>query len=249
VIGFALPSADTSAGRFLRFPLKLVSPTWTVRILRGPLRGKRWIAGSQRHAFWFGSYERHIQECMVREVRAGGVFFDIGANVGFYSLLSSFLVEPGKVFAFEPLPRNTAYFKKHVALNQRENIELLELALSDWNGKSQFELEKTGAMGKIHSGGSLSVDVVTLDALLQAQRVAPPNYMKMDIEGEEFKALLGAKVCFERYHPKLFLATHGREVHKQCCQVLTSWNYDLHVIAQESEDRAEILALPNPPKK
>jgi len=80
----------------------------TVPILQGPLRGKKWIVGSQRHAFWLGGYEPHLQRLIAREVKPGEIFYDVGANVGFYSLLASVLVGPGKVFAFEQLPANVA---------------------------------------------------------------------------------------------------------------------------------------------
>ena len=66
----------------------------------------------------------------------------------------------------------------------------------------------------------------------------------MDVEGAEFTALMGAKLCFERYRPKLFLATHGKGVHDDCCRLLRSWDFDLHIIGNSFEDRAELVASP-----
>ena len=108
MIDFSAVGPDTFAGKVVRFPFRLLPRGMTVPILQGPLRGKKWILGSQRHAFWLGSYEPHIQRLMVQELKKGSTFYDIGANVGFYSLLASFLVAPGKVFAFElSLKRNS----------------------------------------------------------------------------------------------------------------------------------------------
>jgi len=63
-----------------------------------------------------------------------------------------------------------------------------------------------------------------------------------DIEGAEFRALVGAKECFLRYKPVLFLATHGREVHDDCCRLLHSWHYELRTVEQSAPDRSELVA-------
>lgn len=216
----------------------------TIPILQGPLRGKRWIVGSQRHAFWLGTYEPDMQRLIADKVKFGTVFYDVGANVGFYSLLASTLVGPGLVVAFEPLPRNVDYLRRHLALNSAENVKVLQLAICERTGFALFRGERTGAMGKLEASGDIRVSTDTIDSLVHQGVIAPPNYLKMDIEGAEFKALLGASMCFERYQPVLFLATHGRQVHRDCCELLRSWHFDSTTISQHSEDRAEILALP-----
>ncbi len=77
-----------------------------MHVVQGPLRGKRWIAGSSNHGCWLGSYELAKQRKVIELVRPGMVCWDVGAHVGFYTLLFAELVGPlGRVFAFEPLPR------------------------------------------------------------------------------------------------------------------------------------------------
>jgi FkbM family methyltransferase len=245
VIDFsALPNTNL-LGRLSRYPLRILPGTMTVPILQGPLRGKKWIVGSQRHAFWLGSYEAHMQKLIACEVKKDAVFYDVGANVGFYSLLASTLVGPGKVFAFEPLPANVVHLYKHLALNAAKNVEVFELAICDRVGDAFFEQEGTGAMGRLQDKGNLRVGITTLDSLLQERKLPPPDYIKMDIEGAETKALIGATLCFQRYKPVLFLATHGREIYKECCDLLRSWNYELSVVGQASQDRAEVLCRPS----
>jgi Met-10+ like-protein len=112
----------TFFGRLARYPLKLIPPS---PILRGPVPGKKWIVGSKRHAFWLGLYEPEMQRRIVKVIRPGGIFYDIGANLGFYSLLASALVGQGRVFAFEPSPDNIAYLRRHVALNECADVEIL----------------------------------------------------------------------------------------------------------------------------
>jgi FkbM family methyltransferase len=241
-----VPRSGAFVGKVLRLPLRLLPSGMTVPILQGPLRGKKWILGSQRHAFWLGSYERHLQKLIARELKKGSTFYDIGANVGFYSLLASFLVAPGKVFAFEPLPTNVSFLRRHLALNAIRNVEVLEMALSDETGTAKFQAEQTRAMGRLDARGNLCVKMSSLDAILQSGEISPPDCIKMDIEGAEFRALIGAKLCFEKYKPKLLLATHGKEVHENCCQLLRSWNYEVRVVEMQSPDRGEVVATPTP---
>lgn len=224
--------------RFL--PRELVLP-----VLQGPLRGKKWIVGSHLHGCWLGSYEADMQKRIAGELLPGAVFYDVGANAGFYSLLASGLVAPGTVYAFEPLPANAANLRRHIELNHIRNVKLFELAICDQAGTALFATEETRAMGKLEPGGNLRVQTAALDSLLREQQLAPPDFIKMDIEGGEYLALLGAKECFARYRPKLFLATHGRKVHNDCCTLLASWNYKLEYASLPSTDRAEMVARPH----
>ncbi len=183
-----------------------------------------------------------MQRLFVRIVRPGGVFYDIGANVGFYSLLASELILPGKVFAFEPSPENVQYLRSHLEINKITNVKILALALCDKQGQAFFASEATGSMGHLATVGGFQVQTSTLDSLLQSREILPPDYIKMDIEGAELSALRGAQECFEKYHPVLFLATHGKEIHDECCRLLRSWNYHLKVVRDQSADRAELFA-------
>jgi len=237
-----LPS-DTPQGKFARLPLSLVPQGAVVRILGGPLRGKRWVVGSAIHRCWLGFYEYEKRKLICRQVAPDSVFWDVGANVGFYSLLASELVGSGKVFAFEPVPRNLSYLRRHLTLNRVTNVEVFAVAVSDRNGTASFEVEKTGAMGHLSGEGSITVPVATLDSLAEAGKVLPPDYVKMDIEGAELLALRGACQTFQRFHPFLFLATHNREVHQSCCQLLESWGYKCRMLQGGfPQDRGEVVA-------
>ena len=98
--------ADTLMQRLLRYPLRLIPRETVVPIIRGPLRGRKWIVGSFLHRCWLGSYEIEFQKALAKEIKRGGVFYDVGANVGFYSLLASKLIFPGRIYAFEPMTAN-----------------------------------------------------------------------------------------------------------------------------------------------
>jgi FkbM family methyltransferase len=241
-MNFGVLSSETALGRIARLPLALVPREWVVPILQGPLRGKRWIAGSANHSCWLGFYEQNKQQILTEEVELGSVFYDVGANVGIYSLLCSLLVGNGKVYAFEPMPRNLAYLRKHLKLNHARNVEILPFAISDKIGQAQFEIEASGLMGRLTGEGSLTVATATLDSLVENGGMAPPDFIKMDIEGAELSALRGASFIFQRYRPVLFLATHGRDIERECRKLLELWDYEIEEIGMDSSDRKELLA-------
>jgi len=99
-------------GKSLRFPLSVLPKTTVLSIMQGPGKGMKWIVGSGVHGMWLGSYEADKQQILADIPLEGTTVLDIGANVGFFSILLSRLVGPkGKVIAFEPLPRNTEMLK------------------------------------------------------------------------------------------------------------------------------------------
>ena len=103
MINFSAISDSTFVGMALRLPLRLIPRRAVVRILQGPLRGKRWIVGSSDHGCWLGSYEAAKLKKITELVRPGMVCWDVGANAGLYTLLFAELVgRAGRVFAFEP---------------------------------------------------------------------------------------------------------------------------------------------------
>jgi len=245
-MNFPALSNQTALGRIARLPLTLVPRELVVPILQGPLRGKRWIAGSAVHSCWLGLYEDEKLQMICEEVARGSVFYDVGANVGIYSLLSSELVGSGKVYAFEPVPRNLAYLRRHLKLNHVHNVAVLALAICDVTGQANFEAEASGLMGQLTESGSVTVSTATLDSLIENGRVEPPDVIKMDIEGAELLALRGASFIFEWYRPVLFLATHGRTVERECRELLSSWGYQIEEIGETRCDRKELLAKHRP---
>jgi len=239
-----IPST-TLLGRLVRYPLKLIPAGVVVPIMSGPLRGKKWIMGAYIHRCWIGTYELPMQRLIAQEIAPGSVFYDIGANAGFYSLLASSKVGNGEVFSFEPLPSNVVLLKRHLQINCVHNVQVLDMAISNKEGVAHFDSEGTRGAGRLHSAGSLTVHTSSLDSLLERGEISPPNAIKMDIEGAEADALRGAQRCFEQYRPKLFLATHGQQVHRQCVALLQSWNYQFRLVGKSQEqDRAEIYAYP-----
>ena len=222
-------------GRLLRLPLRLIPKRMAMPILQGRLRGSKWIVGAGEHGYWLGSYEMNKRLAFERLIPTGAVTYDIGANVGYFSLLASELAGPeGQVYAFEPLPRNVEFLRKHIRINHIENIEVVEAAVSDHSGEAHFDLGASSAMGHLTESGGIQVRRVALDEMLAAGELRPPDYMKVDVEGAEFEALKGARQLLEKYHPVLFLDTHQREAHLPTIELLQDLGYAFETLDGKS---------------
>jgi FkbM family methyltransferase len=225
-VNFSGIPANTIMGRILRSFLKLVPTNIRMPILQGRLRGKQWIVGSSVHGCWLGSYEHEKQLIFEQWVTEGSVVFDIGAHVGFYTLLASVLVGlQGRVFAFEPVPHNLYYLKEHLRLNHIGNVTVMEVAVSDFQGVAFFDEGPSSSMGHIAPVGGLKVKTVSLDELTSSGKIPTPNYVKIDVEGTEMLVLTGAKSILSEVHPTLFLATHSHDLSHQCYSFLVALGY------------------------
>lgn len=243
-MNFSGISNKTLMGIVLRRLLSLIPPQTQLPILQGKLRGKKWITGSGNHGYWLGSYELAKQKLFIETVTRGSVVYDIGGNVGFYTLLASDCVGPeGKVFVFEPIPRNLVYLEKHLQINHITNVKVFGVAVSDQCGTVRFDEGNNSSVGHISQNGRLDVRSVSIDELVDQAAIAKPDFIKIDVEGAEFVALNGSRHVLTTYHPTLFLATHGREVHQECLSLLTELGYELSPIDCLSlEQSSEIIA-------
>ena len=134
----------------LRYPLRAIPPAARMPILQGPLRGRRWIAGSSDHGCWLGTYEFHKQRALARLIRPGDVLYDLGANVGWYTLLGSVL-GASRVISFEPLTENVSMLRQHLLLNAIDNCTIYELALGRNSGTGYFETGPSNSTGRLVS--------------------------------------------------------------------------------------------------
>ena len=217
-------SYNQPLGRLVRWPLKAVPKKMVMPILSGPNRGLWWVSGSFIHGCWLGWYEKLCAEFVASLIQPGMVAFDVGANVGYYTLLLARGVEPeGRVIAFEPNPTNVAHLKEHLRLNKINNVEIVEAAVSDREGTAFFSGE--GATGSLSQTGT-PLRTVQLD------NYPRPNFIKMDIEGGETAALRGsAKILAER-HTVWFIALHG-PAHTETPALLASQNYKLEWVTHD----------------
>jgi FkbM family methyltransferase len=231
-------SNSSAAGRLLRLPLRLLPSNAVLPILQGPLVRRRWIVGAGNHGYWLGSYEYANQRRFAESAGKSSAVFDIGAHVGFYTLLAAVSVRPGgHVFAFEPLAQNLSFLRRHVQLNTLSNVTVFPYAVSDRGGTVHFEEGANSSMGRIAEDGE-EIVAVSLDEMFDAGTVSAPDLMKIDVEGSEAHVLAGAERLISSALPTIFLATHSAELNAWCLTWLTNRGYD---ITRTADD--EIVAI------
>jgi FkbM family methyltransferase len=223
-----------------------------LRVVAGPLRGARWLPHSGLHSCLEGTYEHENQELFAQNVGSGDVVFDVGANVGFFTLLASRLVgASGRVVAFEPFPAAKRRLDRHLELNAARNVTVFQAAVSDTVGRARFHAHADITMGRIEDEGELDVEVVRLDDLVQTGRVPAPDLIKIDVEGEEAKVLRGAGELLRTQRPTVLLATHGSAAHAESRSLLVDAGYELEPLpydttAPEFDFLGELVARPLP---
>jgi FkbM family methyltransferase len=158
-----------------------------------------------------GNYEPFETALLKQHVRRGDVVLDLGANIGYYTLLFADLVGPeGRVFAFEPDPTNFDLLTRNVRRNGCANVVPVAAAVGERGGTLRLYLceDNRGDHRAYDSGDgrpSVEVDVVRLDDYLR-DFDRPIAFVKMDIQGSEAAALAGMAGLLRR-NPRLKLAT------------------------------------------
>lgn len=168
-----------------------------------------------RVLFVSGVYEPNSLLVVKAFLPKDGVFFDVGANAGVFTIASSFWVgELGKVVAFEPSSRERKCLVENVALNRLRNVKVEQFAISNTNGfaslriaidqhNGQNTLCEEFAYEGVSSGIHEKVSVTTLDHYVSENDFSRIDVIKLDIEGAEYFAFQGAKTALEKFRPVL----------------------------------------------
>lgn len=169
--------------------------------------------------------------------------YDIGAHVGYYTVLASGLVgESGQVVCFEPVPANLYYLHSHLQMNECANVKVIEACVGERSRVCHFERRGSGS-GHISENGDLTVQVVSLDELINEGAIPEPDCMKIDVEGAEYSVLQGAQSLLARTHPTIFLSLHSDQMRQQCFELLRARGYQLGPIKDEPlAEASEIVA-------
>lgn len=213
-----------------------------VRVAAGPLKGITLLLDLEAEKdLWLGNYELPVWETAERLVRPGMTVFDVGANVGYMSLGLARLVGPGgEVIAIEPLPGNLERLHTHLALNKElaKRVRVITAAAGRETGKASFLVHASGGMGKLEASSGrqgdyaaqTEVSVVSLDSLVFDQRLPSPGLIKLDVEGGEAMALMGARRLLREVRPLLFIEFHGPEASSQCWDILAEDSYRIRLM-------------------
>jgi FkbM family methyltransferase len=168
----------------------------------------------QRKMYFFGDYDERYEARLIRQVlEPGEVFWDIGANIGFFSLVAaSVLNNTGRVAAFEPGELTFESLTKNIEINVFKNIDAFKLAVTDREGEATLYSSRDRADGlaniyapKEGQTQSQSCRTVFLDKFSPEMELKAPHFIKMDVEGAELAALQGAEEVIRRAQPLLLI--------------------------------------------
>lgn len=172
----------------------------------------------------FGTYEGDDSILMYELIQPNNIIFDIGANLGWYSLNFSKLSSKGKVFAFEPLPKTYEKCQRNLALNEANNVQLYNLALSNQEGEIKFFYnEKSSGSSsmknllELENTVEITCTLSTLDSFVEANG-GMIDFIKCDVEGAELLVFQGALSTLKNAQPIVFT------------EMLRKWSakYDYH---------------------
>jgi FkbM family methyltransferase len=164
----------------------------------------------QADVFWLGRKDHYDLYHLQRILQPGHVFLDVGANFGYYSVvLASRLNRQCVVHAFEPNPPTLTRLRRHVAINGlKDVVHIHDIALADQVGTAALAT-KEGNSGGTHvvasDATSTLVQLTTLDAFCDEQRLTRLDAIKIDVEGFEERVLLGGRRSLRRWRPVLLL--------------------------------------------
>ena len=210
-----------------------------VEIAAGDLKGYKILLNLKAEkSRWLGTYEPELADAVREFVRPGMTVYDVGANIGYVSLLLAHAARPnGQIFAFEALPANVERIRCNIGLNHLEDrITLVPQAVADKSGELTFYVHESVGMGKVagsagrreeHYQAEITVKALSLDEFVYQDGNPAPDVVKMDIEGGEVLALPGMRRVLTENHPRLLLELHGPESEKAAWDILTAAGYSL----------------------
>jgi FkbM family methyltransferase len=221
--------------------LSVSSELQEVVIAGGRLAGYHMLLDlKQEKDFWLGTYETHLQEALEDWIIPGAVVFDVGANIGYISLLMARRIGvDGHVYAFEALPANLERLRKNAALNDRgAQISISHQAIVESTGPVEFKVHESIGMGKATGSAGrdetydqiLEVPGASLDDLVYIQGLPVPDALKIDIEGGEVLAMPGMTRLLHEAKPILLIELHGQAAAESAWHHLIGAGYTIRTM-------------------
>ena len=189
-------------------------------IRKGVGAGLRFDPAGSNFDYLLGTNEEPVQNTLSRVLKMGDVFYDIGANVGFFTMIGAKLVgSTGMVYAFEPVPRLAQAVHRNACQNRFWNVNIIERAVGDRNGADTLLLTEHPGGATLASTGvrpedavqDMPVNMLTIDSWVTDGRLKPPNVVKIDVEGAEEAVLKGMIHTILAHRPTVIYEIDDRD--------------------------------------
>lgn len=172
---------------------------------------------------------------MLKNLNHGDTFFDVGANMGIYTLLAASKIRSKTIYSFEPIPRVLNQLRMNLSLNNLlENVKVIEKVVSDKNGYEKFLVQDITEYSHItyhKSRKGITIPSITLDNYCKKQGIENINLIKIDVEGAEFKVLKGMRKLLKNHQvSKLIVELAGNSIkydidHQDIVNYLNKFDY------------------------
>jgi FkbM family methyltransferase len=242
-----LPVLGSWIHRLSHRVLPLEEKVWA-RIESGPAQGL-WLELNPRTGqnYLRGKAELTVQNILAERLRPGMVFYDLGANIGLFTLLAARLVgDSGRVFSFEPDPENAARLRRNIQRNGFANVTVVEKGIWSVTAKLNFVISGAdspdhgiGKFAASENGGGTLTQCVALDDFTRDAAIPPPDALKCDVEGAEVEALRGGAELFQSRRPWIVCEMHSDENRRAATELLASFGYAVAAL-----DSDHVLAVP-----
>lgn len=195
-------------------------------------------------------FSPEITDVLKKNVKKGDTVVDIGAHIGYFTIILSDLVgNDGKVIAFEPNPITFSILKKNIETNSLSNVILENLAISDIESEQYIKESNESAGSSIDKNytDGIKINTITLDKYFENKEI---NFIKMDVQGSEFNILNGGIKTFKKkpkciieIHPTIFDSKGEKISSKEIINMLKNCNYNIfNVTKNMSIDTEEIIS-------
>lgn len=210
-------------------------------IRRGALAGKTLAVRPSlaRPAYLAGDYEPAVSAALLERAGPGKVCFDVGAHFGYFTLLMA--ARGACVHAFEPSPANFRALARTIAVNHLDHAHAHPLAVSACDGWEDLSITAASSMCRLRENARFflragegvvrteRVPVVSLDSFVARAGAPRVDLIKIDVEGEELRVLLGMQAIVRRWQPTLIIEVHRElatgEDPRAVLHLLRRWGY------------------------
>jgi FkbM family methyltransferase len=202
-----------------------------VSIAEGPMSGIQ-LATSRHtsHAHIQGTYEREVQDAIDSMVRQGDICYDLGASIGYMTLLMAHKAK--QVYAFEPAPHAVTELRRHVAANAMQNVTVVPCPVSGNVRTVRFCLTDNAYGSGINETETrwtvLQLETTTLDLFIRDHPV--PDFLKLDVEGEEGAVLDGAHEMLALHKTSICCEVHHQDAARSVIGTLERFGYKLTLL-------------------
>jgi FkbM family methyltransferase len=154
-----------------------------------------------------GHWDSHVMQACEHVLRSGDVYYDIGANAGVFAIDAAMSIPNLTVYAFEPQPTLAEHIRRSILANGLQHVRCVELMLGQEEGEKPLYMTSHSIHASIvpreRVFHELSRPMKKLDSLVFSKEIAPPDVIKIDVEGAETMVFEGARQTLEQSSPSV----------------------------------------------